>query len=75
MSTTAGSSGHIFTSSENVTVFWQGCADQSSIEQLIMYRLQPKSDDKGDGTAAAVQEVLKDGADSEAYLWRMYLTL
>ena len=46
-----------------------------SIEQLIMYYLQPKSDDEGDSTAAAVQEVLKDGADGEAYLWRMYLTL
>ena len=43
-----------------------------SVEELIMYRLQPKSDDKGDSTAAAVQEVLKDG---EAYLRRMYLTL
>ena len=38
-----------------------------------MYRLQPKSNDKGDGTA--VQEVLKDGADGEAYLQRMYLML
>ena len=27
MSTTAGSSGHIFTSSENVTVSWQGYAE------------------------------------------------
>ena len=45
-----------------------------SIEQLIMYHLQPKSDDEGDSTAA-VQEVLKDGADGEAYLQRMYLTL
>ena len=44
-----------------------------SIEQLIMYRLQPKSDDEGDGTV--VQEVLKDSADGEAYLRRMYLTL
>ena len=39
-----------------------------------MYCLQPKSDDEGDGTAM-VQEVLEDGADGEAYLWRMYLTL
>ena len=42
------------------------------IEQLIMYHLQPKSNDKGDGSAATV---LEDGADSEAYLQRMYLTL
>ena len=27
MSATTGGSGHIFTSSENVTVSWQGCAD------------------------------------------------
>ena len=43
-----------------------------SIEQLIMYCLQPMSDDEGDGTAAAV---LEDGADGEAYLWRMHLML
>ena len=45
-----------------------------SIEELIMYHLQPKSDDEGD-SAVAVQEVLEDGADGEAYLRRMYLTL
>ena len=45
-----------------------------SIELLIMYRLQPKSNDEGDGTAA-VQEVLEDSADGEAYLERMYLML
>ena len=38
-----------------------------------MYRLQPGDGDEADG--GGVEEALKDGADGEAYLRRMYLAL
>ena len=49
---------------------WPSYAELSrSIEELIMYRLQPGDEVDGGG----VEEVLKHGADGEAYLRRMYL--
>ena len=58
----------------NVTLFHQ-IALQNLQHKNLGFSETAKSDDKGDNTAAVVQEVLKDGADGEAYLWRMYLTL
>ena len=52
---------------------WPSYAELSqSIEELIMYCLQPG--DEVDGGGGGVEEV-KDGADGEAYLRRVYLAL
>ena len=55
---------------------WPSYAQLSGkVEDLIMHRLLPDDDDDHDGGVNGIEEMLEEGADGEAYLRRMYLSL